>query len=152
MLLLNDLIAFSEAHKTERANIEASITVAADDEVAKLIPDISNAGDKCTLITIIPSHDADIPDEDNRKTRNNLMFMIVKKTDSKGGNTMRNANFAICQAEIKALFTKIVDLHQNFDDNCIFNDIDLSTMQVTPINDYFGQNGYMLDVVTRTKF
>lgn len=151
MLLLNDLITFSEAFKTERPNLEASLVVAADDEVAKLIKDLSNADNSCTLITLIPSHDSQIKDEDNRKMQNNLTFMIVKKTDSKGGNSNRNTNFATTQIEILALLNKILSLNQSFNTNCLFNDIDLTNTPITPINDYFGQNGYMLDITTNTK-
>lgn len=150
MLPLADLITFSDNYITTRTNLEASIVVANDSEVAKQIEDLANANNNCTLITVIPSHDSDFKNEDAKKYANNLMFFVVKKTSIKGGNTLRLDNFTLCQTEIQALAEHIVSLTDNFGTDCLFKDIDVSSITITPIANYFGQNGYLLELTTKT--
>ncbi|WP_422105591.1 hypothetical protein [Winogradskyella sp.] len=152
MLALNDLVAFAEAHVISRVNLEKQITVAEDDEVSKLIMDLSNANNLCTLIVVVPSHDANLPDEDTRQMSNNLMFFVVKKYDSKAGNQKKLDNFNTCQLEVNALLNKILDLKGNGENNCLFSDVDLGSMPITPVSNYFNQNGYLLQLSTRTDF
>ena len=152
MLLLSDLISFSDSYVASRPNLENRIVVASDDEVSKLYKDIANAGDTCTLIVVIPSHDSEVLDEDIKRLKNNLTFLVVKKTDSRAGNDEKIANFIIAQTEILELLKTLVGLAQNFGENCTFRDLDTTNMPITPVQDYFGANGYMLDAATRTKF
>lgn len=150
MLALNDLIQFSEAYKDANSNIEANLVVADDSEVSKMITNLFNDANNCTLITVVPSHDSEVRDEDTRQMRNNLIFMIVKKTDHSAGNPMRLSNLALCQTEIQKLHNHILDIKDDFSNNCLFKNLDYTNMPITPISDYFGQVGYMLEVFTRT--
>lgn len=150
MLPINDLINFAETHKDARANLEEKIVVASDDEVASLIQDLSNSGNLCTLITVVPSHDPTLPDEDTRQAMDRLLFFVVKKHDTTSGNTSKLNNFAICQDEIKALLNKILDYKDNPIGNCLFADVDYSSISITPVSNYFNQNGYLLQLSTRT--
>jgi hypothetical protein len=152
MLALTDLIAFAEAHVASRPNLETNITVAEDDEVSKLVKDLANANQQCTLIAVVPSHDSVLPDEDTRQSNNNLLFFVVKKYDSKGGNQQKLNNFTICQEEIKVLLNKILDLKGTTNFNCAFNNLNLSAAPITPVTNYFNQNGYLLQLITRTDF
>lgn len=152
MLAVTDLIAFANAHVTERPNLETQITVAEDDEVAKLVKDLPNANNLCTLIVVVPSHDAVLPDEDTRQTNNNLLFFVVKKYDSKAGNQDKLNNFSLCQVEIQALLNKILDLKGTFEANCIFSNINLESATITPVSNYYNQNGYLLQLSTKTDF
>jgi len=150
MLLLPDLINFAKTYASQQPNIETAIVVSGDSEVSKLILNIANSGDHCTLIAVIPTHDPDIKDEDTRQFRNNLMFFIVKKTDTTGGNDLRLHNFSICQVEIKKLANYFLNLIDEEAEDCIFKDVDYNTMPITPVSNYFGQNGYLLELVTKT--
>ena len=152
MLLLPDLISFSNAFVSLRTNIENNITVASEDEAVAQYKEVINAGNNCTMLTLIPTHDANAEDEDNAEMRNNLTFYILKKTDSKSGYQQKLDNFALTQIEILELSKYIKSLVQNFGVNCLFKDIDLSTIQITPINNYLGANGYVIDFTTETKF
>ncbi|MFC0605889.1 hypothetical protein [Winogradskyella pulchriflava] len=152
MLLIPDLITFSDAHQAERANLEANIVVGDDSEVSDRIKDLANANNQCTLITVIPSHNSNIQDEDTRQMANNLMFFIVKKYDSKGGLVQKTNNYTICQAEALALLNKILDLKDAQQDNCLFADLQPATAPITPVSNYFNQNGYLLQLTTRTDF
>ena len=153
MLLLPNLIAFAETHVAERPNLEPNAIVTAEhDEAGKLYKDVVNAGSLCTLFVLIPSHDGNAEDEDNTQLKNNLSFIIMKKTDAKAGQQEKLNNFALCQLEILALAQKIKGLVANFGVNCIFKDIDLNTIQINPLPNYLGANGYSMDFSTETNF
>ncbi|TXE18631.1 hypothetical protein ES692_06190 [Psychroserpens burtonensis] len=152
MLKLNKLIEFSEEYVNARANLEKAIIVAIDDEVAGLIEDLTNSGNQCTLITVIPTHDSAIRDEDNKAMKNNLLFFIVKKTDSKAGNAQKLANFVICQNEIEDLLKHIIGLIDAQGEDCLFKNIDYGSAPIIPIPNYFNQNGYLLEISTKTYF
>ena len=152
MILIDDLNNFADHHKEERPNIEASIFVSSDDEVSKLIKDLTNANDKCTLITVVPSHNPNIPDEDTRQMQNQLLFFVVKKYDSKAGNNEKIKNFSLCQVEVQQLVNKIIDLKDNPSGLCDFSDIDYNSIQITPVSNYYNQNGYLMQLNSRTDF
>lgn len=152
MLQLDDLDAFAAEFTGERPNLENYFMVASEDKLAKLYGDTVNKGDLCTMVVVIPSHDANIPDEDNRRFRDNLFFVFLKKTDQTAGNKEELRVFGLCQAEALAMVRKIIDLHQNFGENCIFRDIDLNSVRVDPLQDYLSANGYQLEFATKTKF
>lgn len=150
MLLIPDLKTFAAEFMAERPNIENYELVSSDDEFGQLYKDVINTGNNCTMVVLIPTHSPNIKSEDNAKMKNNLTFMIVKKTDSKAGNAAQNDVFALCQLEVLALVKKIIALHHNFGINCIFRDIDLNSPNIVPVRDYFKANGYMLDISTNT--
>lgn len=152
MLAVNELKAFADTHISERLNLENNFMVASDDELSKLYKDTVNEGNNCTLVVLVPNFDSNISDEDNRKLRNNLIFMVVKKTDQSAGVVHRIERFQICQEEIKALLIKIVDLHHNFGENCLFKKIDLNSIRIDPVQDYLGANGFSLEFSTFTEF
>ncbi|UOB16575.1 hypothetical protein [Abyssalbus ytuae] len=145
LLVKTDLQSFANLHVSERTNLENNFMVASDDELTKLYKDTVNDGNNCTLVTVIPTADANILDEDNRRFRNNLIFMIIKKTDAKAGSDHRIDVFQLCQEEILALTNKIIDLHHNFNQNCLFRDIDLNSIRIDPVQDYLGANGFALE-------
>ena len=151
MISIQELQDFTIAHVAERAKLENYFMVASDDELARLYKDTPNPGDQCTLVVIIPSHDSDFMDEDNLKMNNNLSFMIIKKTDTKAGNDEKIRMFGITQVEIKALLLKILSLYQKLGDNCVFRDMELDSIQIDPVQDYIGANGYGMDFVNRTE-
>lgn len=152
MLLLHDLNAFAEAHVLERQNLEGKIVTAEHDEASKLYKDVVNDQDNCTLFVLIPSHDDGSQDEDNAKMQNNLTFIVMKKADTKASNQTKIQQMAICQLEILALAKKIKSLVANFGDNCIFRDIQLNSIQITPLSNYLGANGYTLSFSNTTPF
>ncbi|MFI1770988.1 hypothetical protein [Thalassobellus citreus] len=152
MLLLTDFRAFADAFVNERPNLENNITVAEHDDAVNEYKDIVNAGNTCTLITLVPSHDDDSNNEDNAKMKNNLSFYILKKTDTKASNDTKLDNFAICQLEILALAKKIKALISNPEGNCMFKNIELNSIQITPMPNYLGGNGYVMDFYTKTAF
>lgn len=152
MLLLPDLIAFSESFVAERPNIENNLTVMDDEEAGTLYKDVVNSGNLCTLITVVPTHDSATPDEDNALFKNNAIFLIIKKIDERGGNQQKLDRVAICQQEVLAFAQKIKSLKANFGSNCIFSDIDLESIQVTPLNNYFKGAGYAVEFSTSTGF
>lgn len=151
MLSVSELQTFSEAHVAARPNLENYFMVASDDELAGLYRDITNEGEACTLVVVMPTFDGNIPDEDNRRLRNNLYFMVVKKTDKKAGHDARVEIFKKTQEEIKQLLIKVLDLHFNFGTNCLFRDIDLSSIRIDPVQDYVGSNGFQIEFSTLTK-
>ena len=138
MLPITDLKAFSDNHRDIRPNIQASIMVSSDDEVSKLITELSNANDTCTLITVVPSHDPNIPDEDTRQSQDRLLFFVVKKYDSKGGNMKKLENFSITQTEVKELLNKIIDYKDNPNGNCLFDDVDFSNSFTSILKLWYG--------------
>lgn len=150
MLLLEDLEAFAADFMAERPNIENHFVVASEDKLARKYRNIRNAGDNCTMAVVIPSHDGDIPDEDNRRFRDNLFFVFLKKTNQKNGNDI--SSFKVCQKECLAMVKKVLDLHENFGDNCIFRFVDLSSFKVDPLEDYLGGDGYQIEYSMRTNF
>lgn len=152
MLLLSDLRNFANAFTAERQNIENNIVTAEHDEASKLYKDVVNAGDLCTLFVLIPSHDDNSETEDAGRMKNNLTFIIMKKADTTAGNEKKLEHMALCQLEILALAQKIKTLKANFGTDCLFNDIDLSTLQIDPLSSYLGANGYTLSFATQTKY
>ncbi|WP_044403409.1 hypothetical protein [Lacinutrix sp. Hel_I_90] len=153
MLLLSDLRAFVDNYITTRPNLEPEvIVVASDDEASKMYKEHVNANDSCTLITVIPSHDSDSNDEDTAAFKNNLSFIIVKKTDATGGNDLKLDNYQLCQLEMLALSLKIKALINQFGEDCVFKDLDINSIQITPVNNYFSGNGYIMDVTNKTDF
>lgn len=152
MLLLPKLIEFSEAFVAERDNLENNITVAEHDEAVNRYKDIVNSGNNCTLITLIPSHDGNSESEDNSRLNNNLSFYILKKTETRASYQTKIDNFSLCQVEILALAKKIKELISSFGTDCLFKDVDLNSIQVTPMPNYLGGNGYVLDFFTTTSF
>lgn len=152
MLLLEDLDSFAAEFTGERPNMENYFMVASEDKLAKQYGDVVNNADLCSFVVVIPSHDANILDEDNRRFRDNLFFVVLKKTDQTQGNKEELRVFDICQKEILALVKKMVDLHQNFGENCIFRDIDLNSIRVDALQDYLGANGYQLELTIKTRF
>lgn len=152
MLLLEDLDAFAAEFTGERPNMENYFMVASEDKLAKQYGDVVNNADLCSFVVVIPSHDANILDEDNRRFRDNLFFVVLKKTDQTQGNKEELRIFDICQKEILALVQKMVDLHHNFGENCIFRDIDLNSIRVDALQDYLGANGYQLELTIKTRF
>ncbi|MEX0275704.1 MAG: hypothetical protein AB3N16_15135 [Flavobacteriaceae bacterium] len=150
--MLHELEEFTQQHQNSRIDLENNFIVASDDELAKEYKDVVNDGDSCTLVSVIPTHDADIGDEDNRRLQNNLYFMVIKKTDGKAGPEKRLEIFKKCQIEIKALLVKIVGLHENFSEDCVFRNIDLNSFRIDPVQDYLGANGFQIEFSTRTLF
>lgn len=152
MLLINDLREFADAFTAERPNIENNIVTAEHDEANKLYKDVVNSGTTCTLFVLLPSHDDTSEDEDNAKMQNNLTFIIMKKTDAKAGNPEKLDNFGLCQIEILQLVKKIKGLVANFGENCLFKDIKLNTIQIDPLSNYLGANGYTLSFSNETTY
>lgn len=150
MILLTDLIAFTEEWQAERGNVESYYIVASDDKLAKRFTDAVHANNDYSLVVLIPIHLADIPDEDNRRMDNLLTFMFIKKTDSKAGPKEERQIFINMQLEAKAFIIKVLDLYRNFGDNCIFSDMDLNSIRVDPVQDYLGSNGYAVDFTNKT--
>ncbi|QQV89950.1 hypothetical protein M1M27_gp06 [Cellulophaga phage Ingeline_1] len=152
MLSLIDLKIFVENHIAEREYLENFFIVASDDELVRAYKDTVNANLLCSFIVIIPSHDVNLQDEDNRKMLNNLYFMVIKKTDSKASENDRFNIFAHTQQEIKALLIKMVDLHHQYTDNCLFKELDLNGIRINPVQDYAGANGFEIEFSTNTEF
>lgn len=152
MLLINDLRSFVDNYITTRPNLENAIVVASDDEAGKLYKDTANAGELCTIIVVIPSHDSNSPDENNTKFKNNLTFLFIKKTDDKGGNDKKLDYYQICQLEVLAFSRKIKALIDAFGEDCVFRDLDINSIQITPTSNYFNGNGYIMDVANQTDF
>ena len=150
MISIAELKQFTEQHVADRPNIENYFMVASDDELAKLYKDVVNDRDECTMVVLVPSHDSNIPDEDDIKTDNNLTFMIIKKTDGKAGHDEKIRVFGITQEEIKQLLLKIIGLYQNFGTDCAVRNMDLNSIKIDPVQDYVGSNGYGIDFTTTT--
>ena len=152
MITVQQLQDFAEAHVAERPNIENYFLVASDDKLAKLYKDTVNTGDSCSLVVLLPSHDPEIPDENNRRLSNRLFFMAIKKTDRKAGQKELLNAFKITQEEIKQLLIKLLELRDDPEGNCMFRRLDLDSIQIDPVADYVGSNGYEIGLDTLTEF
>lgn len=152
MLLLSELRSFNETWAATRPNIENEFTVASDDEAGKLYKDTANASDACTLICVVPSHDPVASSVDEAKFNNLLTYMFVKKTDSRASNNDKLDVYEKCQLEVLAFVSHIKALIEDFNADCLFKDIDLNSIKITPINNYFNGVGYMMDLTTKTQF
>lgn len=150
MLRINELKAFAKQCVDDINNLLDYHLVGSEDELSKRIRDIAHLDDTCSLVVILPTYNGSFGDEDNRKMRNNLLFMVIKKTDSGGGTAERIQVFTITQEIIIQLIKKIAALHYNNSLNCVFKDIDLNSIQVDPVQDYFETNGYGLEFSTKT--
>lgn len=150
MIRIKELNDFAKIFVAERPNLENYFVVASDDELVKLYKDTVNDRDDCSLVVVVPNYDSEVVDEDNRRMRNNLYFMVVKKTDAKAGHEEKIDIFGITQEEIRALLIKVIDLHHNFQGSCLFRDIDLNSFQIDPVQDYIGANGYQIEFTTKS--
>lgn len=151
MLLLGDLEKFAKDHVAERPLLEGLFIISEESEYAKFIKDVGNHGDLMSLVVVLPTYDSRLEDEDSRDMGNNLYFMIVKNTDKTAGHEAKFEIFKKTQLEIKALLVKIIELHKNFGENCLFRNIDLQTFRVDPVANYHGTNGWELEFSTETK-
>lgn len=152
MLTIDQLEKFAANCVTELENLQDYTLVASDDEISKEIKQMVHPKDNCTLVAVLPDHDVSIPNEDNRKMRNNLILMVIKKTDNKAGKDTRIHNFKIAQSIILKITKKIVQLHHNSGLDCIFKEIDLNSITINPIQNYHQTNGYSIEFTTKTTF
>lgn len=150
MLMLEELEQFANAHVSERPLLEKLFVISEESEYAKFLKDIGNHGDLMSLVLVLPTYDSRMDDEDTRDMGNNLYFMVVKKTDNSAGHDSKVEIFKKTQLELKALLEKIVDLHKNFGNNCLFRNIDLQTFRVDSVANYHGTNGWELEFSTET--
>lgn len=151
MLLLEDLEAFAESHVAERPLLEKLFIVSEESEYAKFVKDVGNHGDLMSLVLVLPTYDSRMEDEDSREVGNNLYFMIVKNTDNSAGHDFKVQVFKKTQSEMKVLWEKIVALHRNFGQDCLFKQIDLRTFRMDPVSNYHGTNGWELEFSTETR-
>jgi len=153
MLLLSHLENFVTQCQQDSLNLENSFLVATDDQFGKLYHEVVNANDNCTLLCTVPSHDADVDDEDTTEFKNNILFMVLKKRDDGEGMPEKIRKFGICQTEVFAIAQKLKEMYSSFNKNdCVFRNIDLNSIKITPIDHYFNALGYMLTFTNNTKF
>jgi|GEM_PF-6099691 len=78
--------------------------------------------------------------------------MLLKQFHNRAGNEHREEIFEIVQAVIQEMVNKIINLYHNDGLDCAFREIDLNSIQIDPVQDYYQTNGYSLAFTTITKF
>lgn len=151
MLSASKLKEFLEAAKTEIPVVKSTFRVVGDDDVSNFSKDVKSSDPGVVLVGILPSFGLNFQNLDNYGHDNKMMFFILKKMDTRGGNEGFLSLFDETGDAVMDFEKWLFERSQKFPCPAIFKEIDFRSFHADPVRDYYSLCGYVVSFDLKTK-